>query len=83
MKATAPQTFEDLNGYAIDFDANIGLTNWHTTNAPSGRSAYQYTFDNNLSWQKGNHSLTFGGGAFLGRGWTQSQQMVPGINLRL
>ena len=70
------------SGYAIDFDANIGLTNWHTRNTLSGRSAYQYTFDETLTWQKGKHSVTFGGGAFLGRAWDDSQQQVTGINLR-
>ena len=41
--SSGPQTFEDTNGYAIDLDANIGLTNWHDANTLSGRSAYQYT----------------------------------------
>jgi hypothetical protein len=77
-----PQTFADTNGYAIDFDANIGLTNWHTRNTLSGRSAYQYSFDETLTWQKGNHSITMGGSAFLGRAWDDSQQQVTGINLR-
>ena len=31
-RATAPQTFADQDGYAIDFDADIGLTNWHVRN---------------------------------------------------
>src|SRR6185436_11378508 len=26
--SNGPQTFEDEDGYAIDFDGNIGLTNW-------------------------------------------------------
>jgi Carboxypeptidase regulatory-like domain/TonB dependent receptor-like, beta-barrel len=77
-----PATFEDQSGYAIDFDANIGLTNWHTRNTLSGRSAYQYSFDETLTWQKGKHSVTMGGGAFLGRAWDDSQQQVTGINLR-
>jgi hypothetical protein len=77
-----PDSFLDTNGFAIDFDANIGLTNWHTRNALSGRSAYQYTIDETLTKQKGNHSITFGGGAFLGRAWDDNQQQVTGINLR-
>jgi hypothetical protein len=77
-----PQTFEDQTGFAIDFDGNIGLTNWHTTNSLSSRSAYQYTIDESLSVQRGKHSLTIGGGAFLGRAWSDSQQQVPGISLR-
>ena len=48
-----PQTFDDTGGYAIDLDANIGLTNWHTRNTLSGRSAYQYTFDETLTLAEG------------------------------
>jgi hypothetical protein len=77
-----PESFADTSGYAIDFDANIGLTNWHTRNALSGRSAYQYTVDETLTWLKGNHSITYGGSAFLGRAWDDNQQQVTGINLR-
>jgi hypothetical protein len=51
-----PQTFDDTNGYAIDLDDNIGLTNWHIENGPSSRSAYQYTIGETLNWQKGEHS---------------------------
>ena len=36
------ETFDGQGGYAIDFDANIGLTNWHTSNAVSWRSAWTY-----------------------------------------
>jgi hypothetical protein len=79
--SNGPQTFEDMDGYAVDLDGNIGLTNWHDGNTMSGRSAYQYTFDETLTWQKGKHSVTAGGGVFLGRAWDDSQQMVPGINL--
>ena len=77
-----PPTFQDQGGYAIDFDNAIGLTNWHTRNALSGRSAYQYSVDETLTWLKGNHSITYGGSAFLGRAWDDNQQQVTGINLR-
>lgn len=73
-----PQTFEESGGYAVDLDI---VTNWHTRNTLSGRSAYQYTFDETLTWQKSKHSFTFGGGAFLGRAWDDSKQVVPGIEL--
>jgi hypothetical protein len=76
-----PQTFDDTAGFAIDLDQSIGLDDWHITSSPSSRSAYQYTFDEKLNWQKGSHSLTLGGGAFLGRAWSDAQQVVPGIDL--
>ena len=83
-RSPAPQTFADTNGYAIDLDdEHRPRPTGTSTNTPSSRSGYQYTFDETLNWQKGKHSITFGGGAFLGRAWDDSQQMVPGIDLRL
>jgi hypothetical protein len=77
-----PGSFADQGGFAIDFDGSIGLTNWHTTNAPSWRSVPTYEIANSLTWQRGAHSLNVGGSYMLSRGWVKSQQMVPGINLR-
>jgi hypothetical protein len=82
--SVGPQSFDDTNGVSIDLDGPgnpIGLTNWHTTNTLSSRSGYQYTFGETLNWTKGKHSVLMGGEAFLGRVWSDSQQMVPGIEL--
>ena len=81
MSSNGPQTFEDQSGYAIDFDENIGLTNWHATNAPTWRSAPTISFENNVNWQKGSHSVSFGGAMLFSRAWENGQQMVPGIDL--
>ena len=59
----------------------IGLTNWFTSNAPSWRSAPTYSIENSLTWQKGAHSFTAGAAWLSSRVWSNSQQMVPGINL--
>ena len=82
-ETNGPQTFDDTGGRALNFDPddNIDLENWFTSNGPSWRSAYQYTLDETLSWQKRSHSLTFGGSLFLGRAWEDAQMMVPGISL--
>ena len=61
QSSNGPQTFDDQGGFAIDFDANIGLTNWWATNAPSWRAVPTYSIDDSVSWQKGKHSLNFGG----------------------
>ena len=74
-------TFSDTNGYAINLDSAIGLTDWHITNTLSSRSGYQYTLDETINWQKGKHSFTMGGSAFLGRAWDDSQQLTTGIDL--
>jgi hypothetical protein len=71
-----PQTFADQDGYAL---TNPLATNWHTTNNLSGRSAWQYSFDDSLNWQKSQHTLTIGGQVYLGRFWNDAQQQVPGI----
>ena len=65
----------------INLDSNIGLTDWHITNTLSSRSGYQYTLDETLNWQKGKHSITIGGSAFLGRACEDSQQLTTGIDL--
>ena len=71
-----PQTFADQDGYALA----LGLsTNWHTRNTLSGRSAWAYSFDDSLNWQKAEHTITVGGQIFLGRFWNDNQVQVPGI----
>jgi hypothetical protein len=81
LDAPSVSTFDDTNGYALNLDANIGLTDWHITETISSRSGYQYTLDETLNWQKGKHGITLGGSAFLGRSWEDSQRLVPGIDL--
>ena len=80
-ESNGPQTFSDTGGFALDLSNAITLTNWHTTNTLSGRSAYQYTIDETLNWQKGRHTLLFGGSVFLGRAWDERQEQVTGIQL--
>lgn len=83
MSSNGPETFADQGGFAInfpDFD-DPALTNWHTQNGPSWRSAPTISIDNTLSWQKGKHSMNFGASVLMARAWENAQQMVPGINL--
>ena len=80
-RSNGPQTFEDTGGFAIDFTSEFDLTNWHATNDPSWRSAPTYSIDNSMSWQKGNHSLNFGGSILIATAWERAQRMVPGVNL--
>jgi hypothetical protein len=82
VSTNGPQNFEDQGGFAIDFDGNIGLTNWHAENNRSWRSAPTISVDETLTWQKGTHSVNFGGGFLHVRAWENAQQFVPGINLR-
>jgi len=81
MASNGPATYEDQDGYAIDFDEAIGLTNWHQENNPSWRSSPAISVENTVSWLKGAHSFNFGGAMLFVRAWENAQRMVPGINL--
>jgi carboxypeptidase family protein len=81
--SNGPQTFADLDGYALDFDQNLGLTNWFVANGPTSRSAWSWNIDDTVSLQKGRHSLSIGGSLYFGRAWENGQQIVPGIQLGL
>lgn len=77
-----PSSFTDQGGYAIDFDANIGLTNWWVSNGPSWRAAPTYSVANTLNWQRGSHSLQVGAEFLRSTAQESAQQIVPGIDLR-
>ena len=81
VSSNGPQNFADTGGYAIDFDANIGLTNWHTETGMSWRASPTYSLDESLTWQRGTHSLNFGAAFNHIRAWENAQTFVPTINL--
>src|SRR5262249_16827069 len=76
--SNGPQTYTDSNGYALTLGG--GLTNWHVQNGPSWRSTPSWNLDDSVTWQKGKHSLNFGGSLFFGNVWEKAQQIVPGIS---
>ena len=54
-----------------------GLTNAGASGTPSARDAYHHSVEDNLSWQKGSHSLTIGGSFSQFDLWMDNQQVVP------
>ena len=79
--SNGPETFEDQGGFALNLGlSDVGITNWHTQNGPSWRSAWSYEFSNTMNWQKGTHSLSLGGSAYYGNIWLRNQQMVPSVS---
>ncbi|MEX2272255.1 MAG: carboxypeptidase regulatory-like domain-containing protein [Vicinamibacterales bacterium] len=81
-ESVGPHTFADTGGFAIDLDpSNDGLTNWHTSNTPSWRSSPTYSIDNSVTWQRGGHSLSFGGGALIANVSDSGQTIVPQVNI--
>ena len=79
--SNGPATFADQQGFAVDFADDIGLTNWWTSNTPSWRTAPTYSIDNSVNWQRGSHSLSFGGSFLRATAFDNGQRMVPSIQL--
>ncbi|MBA2304843.1 MAG: carboxypeptidase regulatory-like domain-containing protein, partial [Acidobacteria bacterium] len=83
--STGPQSFMDQGGYAIDFDpttpAASSLTNWHNSSSISWRASPTYELSNSLTWQRGQHSVNFGGSLLHVTAWENAQTFVPGIQL--
>src|SRR4029450_4630496 len=78
MDSNGPQTFEDMGGSAT---VNPLSTDWFVQNGPSWRASPTYSVDESLTWLKGKHSLSFGGGALIANAWENGQTMVPTINV--
>jgi hypothetical protein len=72
------QSFADMGGYAI---VNPLTTDWWVQNGPTWRASPTYSVDESLTWQKGKHSLSFGGGALIANAWENGQTIVPSINI--
>ncbi len=83
LSSNGPSTFEDQDGYAINFPdfSDPALTNWHVQNNPSWRSAPTAEIANTLNWQKGSHAFMFGGSWLRASAWEKAQNQVEGINL--
>jgi hypothetical protein len=73
-------SFADIGGFSL---SNPFGTTWWTTAGPSWRAAPTWNIDNSLSWQKNNHSFTFGGGFLHSGAWENAQTVVPGATLGL
>jgi hypothetical protein len=76
--SNGPQSFADQGGFAI---VNPLTTDWHVQNGPSWRASPTYSFDESLTWLKGKHSLSMGGGLLIANAWENRQTMVPTINI--
>jgi hypothetical protein len=74
---TADQ-FADLEGYAIDVP--LFTDTIHTT-APAPRNTTTWSVSNDLSWLKGNHSLTFGGSFSGVHNRTNTYNVVPTVRI--
>jgi hypothetical protein len=72
-------TFADQGGFAITTPGNT--TDWFTSNTPSWRKAPTYSIEDNLTWNRGAHTITAGGSFMLSTAESSGQTMVNGITL--
>src|SRR5262249_8301742 len=74
----APSAFADMGGFAVV----LPLSNdWWESRSASWRAAPTYDIENSLNWQRGSHSLNFGGSYLRSSAWENAQQMVPQVTL--
>lgn len=71
-------TFDNQGGYSIGLPLITGLT---STNNPQPRNTTTWSVNDDLSWLKGAHSLTFGGSFSGVHNRQQSYNLVPTVNI--
>ena len=82
-QSNGPATFEPFGGFAIEpagHRADLDLTELASQNGRAGAARWSCNIDDTVSWQKGQHSLSFGGALFFGNAWENAQQIVPDIS---
>jgi hypothetical protein len=70
-------TVANQGGYFLNLNNAIGITNAGFAATPSARDAYTTSFEDTVNWQKGSHSLNFGGSLQQFDLWMDNQQVVP------
>jgi hypothetical protein len=64
-------------GMHLNMNNTLGITNAGAAGNTSGRDAYHTSIENTVNWQKGSHSLNFGGSFTQYDLWMENQQIVP------
>src|SRR5262245_40015414 len=59
------------------------MSNPGASATPSGRDAFHRSVEDNLSWQKGSHSLIFGASFSQFDLWMDNQQVVPELRFEV
>jgi hypothetical protein len=73
--------FADYGGYALGMTAFRGIANPYSTAANSSREGSTKVIEDTVTWQKGRHSLNFGGSVTQANVWLRNQQHVPTIGM--
>ena len=64
-------------GYYLNINSPAFITAASNSGTPSARDAFNQSFENTLSMQKGSHSVSFGAAASNFEAWIEDQQIVP------
>jgi hypothetical protein len=64
-------------GFFLNLNNAVGITNAGFAATPSERDAFTTSVENTVNWQKGSHSLNFGGSFQQFDLWMDNQQVVP------
>ena len=75
----SPAQFANQGGFSLGINAASGITTATASRGPQRRNSPVKTFTDNLSWGKGNHSITIGGDASK---YYLFSQFLPGNLLR-
>jgi hypothetical protein len=76
--SNGPQSFADIGGAAVILPI---VTDWFATTGASWRSVPTFSIDNTVNWQKGRHSMSFGGSLLFSGGYENAQTVVPSYSL--
>jgi hypothetical protein len=71
----------DTDGFALNLNGALAITNAHTVTAPSRRNPLFREFGDTLTWTRGAHNIVFGGKIIDTQLTFNQQTLVPTINL--
>ncbi|MCG3146491.1 MAG: hypothetical protein HONDAALG_04599 [Gammaproteobacteria bacterium] len=69
----------NMNGFALNLNDALGITNPYVVTAPSRRNPLFREFGDTMTWSRGAHSLVFGGKIFDTQLTYNAQTLVPTI----
>ncbi len=76
-----PDMFSDYGGYGLGMSAFRGIANPYSTAANSSREGSTRVLEDTVTWQKGKHSVNFGGSFIQADVWLKNQQFVPTLGM--
>lgn len=78
----ASSMFDDTNGYHINLNGTMALDNAGSigTGSKQSREARMWVVEDALNWQKGSHSVAFGGSFTRINSWVERSTPAPTVN---